>query len=87
MGTSRPRTGAAVSVNTINPGVNSQYFIDNLDSHEPTVMNGLTTPLTCVVPVVPGQTYQVLIGVADASDGLLDSAVALLDGGMTSYNG
>ena len=81
-----PGTNSAVSVNTINDQTNAQYFVNNTDSHLATVMNGLTTPLTCTVPVTPGESYEVLIGVADSSDGVLDSAVALVDGGVTSFN-
>ncbi|WP_159083866.1 choice-of-anchor L domain-containing protein [Nocardioides terrigena] len=82
-----PGTSTAVSVNTINDVTNSQYFIDNRDSHLPTVMNGLTTPLSCIVAVTPGVPVEVLVGVADASDSVFDSAVALVDGGISSYNG
>ena len=81
-----PGTSEAVSVNTINDQVNSEYFVDNLGSQVPTVMNGLTVPLTCTVPVTPGVPVEVLIGVADSSDGVLDSAVALVDGGISSYD-
>jgi hypothetical protein len=45
-------------------------------------MDGLTVPLTCSVPVTPGQPVVVKIGVADTSDPVYDSAVALVDGGI-----
>lgn len=79
-----PGTNLPVSVNTINYKTNSQYFIDNTTSSNPyhTKMNGLTVPLTCSVPVTPGQQVTVRIAVADTSDGIYDSAVALLDGGI-----
>jgi hypothetical protein len=47
-------------------------------------MDGITTPFTCSVPVTPGQPVTIKIAVADASDGIYDSAVALLDGGIWS---
>jgi hypothetical protein len=48
-------------------------------------MDGLTTPLTCSVPVTPGEPLvTVRIAVADAGDRAFDSAVALLDGGIWS---
>ena len=47
-----------------------------------TTMDGLTVPLTCSVPVTPGQPVTVQIAVADTSDHVLDSAVALVDGGI-----
>jgi hypothetical protein len=79
-----PGTNVPVSVNTVNYKTNSQYFIDNTTSSNPyqTKMNGLTVPLTCSVPVTPGQQVTVRVAVADTSDGIYDSAVALLDGGI-----
>lgn len=47
-------------------------------------MDGLTTPLTCNVPVTPGQEVVVEVAVADTSDGRYDSAVGLLDKGIWS---
>jgi hypothetical protein len=47
-------------------------------------MDGLTVPLEWRVPVAPGEQVTVRIAVADASDSIYDSAVALLDGGMYS---
>jgi hypothetical protein len=47
-------------------------------------MDGLTTPLTCSVPVTPGEPVTVRIAGADAGAPALDSAVALLDGGIRS---
>ena len=40
--------------------------------------------LTCSVPVTPGEPVTVTIAVADTSDRIYDSAVALLDGGIWS---
>lgn len=79
-----PGTGEAVSINTVNDKKNSSFYVDNSTgaSGYATTMDGLTTPLTCSVPVVPGQPVTVRISVADTSDHILDSAVALLDGGI-----
>lgn len=41
-------------------------------------------PLTCSVPVEPGEPVEVKIAVADASDAIYDSAIALLDEGIYS---
>ncbi|MFN3256497.1 MAG: choice-of-anchor L domain-containing protein [Ilumatobacter sp.] len=81
-----PGTQIPVSVNTINIGSNAEFYVDNSGGAAGygTSMNGLTTPLTCSVPVTPGQAVVVRITVADASDGVFDSAVALLDGGIWS---
>jgi hypothetical protein len=79
-----PDTGEAVSINTINDKKNSSYYVDNSAGAAgySTSMDGLTTPLTCSVPVTPGQPVTVRISVADTSDHIYDSAVALLDGGI-----
>lgn len=49
-----------------------------------TAMNGFTVPLQCTMPVTPGEPVEIEITVADTSDGIYDSAVALLDGGIWS---
>jgi hypothetical protein len=79
-----PGTSDPVSVNTVNADRNAQYYVDNSTgaSGYATSMDGLTVPLTCSVPVTPGQAVTVRIGVADASDAIYDSAVALLDKGI-----
>lgn len=79
-----PGTSSPVSVNTINAGSNASYFVDNAGGAAgySTSMDGLTVPLSCDVNVTPGQTVNVKIAVADSSDGVLDSAVALVDKGI-----
>jgi hypothetical protein len=77
-----PGTSTPISINTVNPGANAQYYINSSGSGYNTKMNGLTVPLQCDVPITPGQKVTVKIAVADASDGVLDSAVALLDQGI-----
>ena len=79
-----PGTNQPVSVNTINANENSNLYVDNSTGAAgySTSMDALTTPLTCSVPVTPGQKVTVRIAVADTSDRILDSAVALLDGGI-----
>lgn len=81
-----PGTALPVAVNTVNDQTNSQYYINNLGgaSGFNTAMDGLTVPLQCTVPVQPGVKVRVEIAVADTADGILDSAVALLDGGIWS---
>lgn len=78
-----PGTSTPVAVNTINPKTNAAYYVDNAKgaSGYGTTMDGLTA-LTCNVPVTPGKAVTVQIAVADTSDGVLDSAVALVDGGI-----
>ena len=79
-----PGTTTPVSINTVNAGENSAYYVDNAAGAAgySTTMDGLTVPLTCSVPVTPGVPVTVRIAVADTSDGIYDSAVALVDGGI-----
>ncbi|BAL91145.1 hypothetical protein AMIS_59250 [Actinoplanes missouriensis 431] len=79
-----PGTTQPVSVNTINAGENADHYVDNADGAAgyATSMDGLTKPLTCSVPVTPGKEVTVQIAVADSSDQVYDSAIALVDGGI-----
>jgi hypothetical protein len=81
-----PGTTEPVSINTINAQTNSGYYVDNMTgaSGYQTTFDGLTKPLVCSVPVTPGVPVQVKIAVADASDAIYDSAVALVDKGIWS---
>lgn len=81
-----PGKTTPVSVNSINHMLNSQYYVDNTTgaSGYSTSMDGLTVPLTCSAPVTPGKPAVVEISLADGGDGVLDSAVALLDKGIWS---
>ncbi|WP_104435570.1 choice-of-anchor L domain-containing protein [Kineococcus xinjiangensis] len=79
-----PGTDEPVAVNTINAIYNSKFYVDNANGAAgyATSMDGLTTPLTCSVPVTPGKAVTVKIALADTSDESYDSAVALIDGGI-----
>ncbi len=46
--------------------------------------DGFTVPLRMTVPVIPGETYTIKIAIADAGDGILDSAVFLKEGSFKS---
>jgi hypothetical protein len=82
-----PGTGEPVSVNAINNGNpggdmtphNAELFRDNVRpaSTIDTEMDGLTTVLACNVTVNAGQTNHMKLAIADASDGIVDSAVFL----------
>ena len=81
-----PGTNNPVSINTINDHTNASYYVDNATGAAgySTSMDGLTVPLTCNLPVTPGQPVTIRIAVADAGDYAYDSAVALIDGGIFS---
>jgi hypothetical protein len=79
-----PGSSSPVAVNTINASTNSDYYVDNSEGAAgySTSMDGLTVPLTCNAKVTPGQEVTVKIAIADSSDSIYDSAVALLDKGI-----
>lgn len=81
-----PGTSTPVSVNAINAATNASYYVDNSGGAPgySTSMDGLTVPLTCNAKVTPGQEVTVKIAVADSSDAVYDSAVALIDKGIWS---
>jgi len=91
-----PGTVTPVSINNVNNGnaasgtassgpcQNCDFYIDNVAGARNTQMDGLTTVLTFTAPVVPGQTNRLKIAIADAGDGILDSAVFLQAGSLRS---
>ncbi|MFN4172846.1 MAG: Hint domain-containing protein, partial [Pseudorhodobacter sp.] len=61
------------SVNNIN-GTNQQnLFVSNMNDDYNTEMDGFTITMTLTMPVNPGVTNSIRIGIADASDALYDS--------------
>lgn len=69
-----------------------QYFVDNGNGNQAPYnsgntylqFDGLTVPLIAKSAVVPGQTYQIIIAIADAGDGIFDSGVFIEEGGVTA---
>ncbi|MCA1763116.1 MAG: choice-of-anchor L domain-containing protein, partial [Flavobacteriales bacterium] len=54
------------------------YFVDNTDNvNSPFIANGYTVTLEAFVEVTFGESYHMKIGICDAADGALDSAVLL----------
>jgi Secretion system C-terminal sorting domain len=79
-----PSTTTPVTVNNVNMGANPTYYVDNDSSiyypgdSSRIEMDGMTTNLTALIPgLVASSTYHFKIGVADASDQVLDAAVFL----------
>ncbi|MCF8246357.1 MAG: choice-of-anchor L domain-containing protein [Saprospiraceae bacterium] len=71
-----PGAGIPVSINNVNGGLNSQYYIanDTLGNAD-IVFDGMTTPLLASFMAVDNETYHIKIGVADISDAAFDSGV------------
>lgn len=76
-----PGTTTPVSINNVNAGLNSQYYVwnDTIGSPCYNVMeyDGYTTPMTAYAVVIPDSVYHIKIAVADAGDYILDSGVFL----------
>ncbi len=69
-----PTTNTPVTINNVNNGSNSSYYIDNTGGSE-TQYDGYTTGLFALALVQPCQTYHLQLIVADASDRKFDSGV------------
>jgi hypothetical protein len=62
-----------ISINNINPGSNSNLYLDNANDAYNTEMDGFTVTLTLKAPVIAGQTNTIKIGIADGGDAVYDS--------------
>lgn len=88
-------TNTSVKINSVNngyspPGVvptgpctNCQYYDDNTGGLS-LEYDGFTVVLTAFILVVPCSTYHILIGIADAGDGIYDSGVFIEENSFTS---
>lgn len=75
-----PGTSEAITISTIHPGLNAQYYIDIEQGHS---FNGFTVPIDITFDAICGETYHFKFAVADCQDGILDTGV-FLEGG--SFN-
>ena len=82
-----PGTTLPVSINNVNAGFNSTYFIDNQTLNgQSIVFDGFTTVLTAQLSVTPLSSYHLKMAIADAGDGVFDSGIFLKAQSMKSYN-
>lgn len=85
-----PGTNTPVSINNINATNNSAFFRNNdfgdLEAPYPfnTEFDGFTTVFAASALVTPGQTQRLKIAIADTSDSILDSAVFLKQGSLST---
>lgn len=78
-----PNTNLPITISTIYPGLNPEYYIDNAGG--PThAMNGFTTPIPITFNVICGETYHFRFAVADCGDNYLSTAVFLQDDSFSS---
>lgn len=77
-----PGTTAPVTINNVNnngaacPPFYPAFYVDNTWGQS-VQYDGFTVPLTACINTVPCEAYTITIAVADAGDGVLDSAVFL----------
>jgi hypothetical protein len=70
--------GDFVSINNVNTGINSSYFIENtLPATTGLTYGGFTQNLQVFALSTPGLTYHFKVMITDVSDGVLDSGVLL----------
>ncbi len=83
-----PGTDETVAINNVNSKKNSDYFIDNTDSHLgnlPTIeFGGITKVLPINTTVVPHTTNHIKIVIADTGDSALSSFVGIESGSFKS---
>ena len=91
-----PGSAIPVAINTVNPGVSgafggggtcdtthSSYYVNNVGGTT-LEFDGFTTVLTATSVVIPCQLYHLRIAIADAGDGVWDSAVFFDQGSLSS---
>lgn len=87
-----PGTGQAVAINNVNAGLNSQFFVNNGDGTQAPFngsatyiqYDGFTVPLQAVSRVQCGETYHLIIAIADVGDEIFDSGIFLKANSFTS---
>jgi gliding motility-associated-like protein len=73
-----PGTATPVAINNIHSGSYAQYYVDNQALNGQTIVfDGFTTALEAWLVVTPCVNYHIKIAIADAGDGVYDSAVFL----------
>lgn len=84
--------GQPVAINNVNAGTNAAFFVNNGDgtqapyngSNQYIQYDGFTKVLTAGAEVQCGQTYHLIIAIADTGDGILDSGIFLEANSLTS---
>jgi gliding motility-associated-like protein len=80
-----PGSNQPVAINNVNAGSNSAFFVNNgtgttaPQNSSPFYVqyDGFTTVLTARSNVVCGETYRIIIAIADVGDGIFDSGIFL----------
>ena len=72
-----------ITISSVNGALNAEYYILN-EAPDDVCMNGYTTVLTAVYPVICGETYHIKLAIGDGTDTILDSVVILEEGSFGS---
>ena len=72
-----------ITISSVNGALNAEYYILN-EAPDDVCMNGYTTVLTAVYPVICGETYYIKLAIGDGTDTILDSVVILEEGSFGS---
>jgi len=70
-----PSTGQAVTIDNVNPNLNSEFFNDNRNGDFDFEYDGFTTSLTAEALGLSAGTHTLRLAIADAGDGVFDSAL------------
>jgi hypothetical protein len=83
-----PSTNTPITINTINPWVNSAYYKNNEAYPGPycNEMDGFTTVLVAQGPVLVNQTNHIKLAIADGGDCNLDSFVFIKSSSFSGVN-
>ena len=75
-----------ITISSVNDQLNPQYYIGvSPDVNGADIcVNGHTTVMTAVYPVICGETYHIKLAIGDGSDTILDSVVILEEGSFGS---
>ncbi|MFP7297968.1 choice-of-anchor L domain-containing protein [Neobacillus niacini] len=78
-----PGTQTPVSINNVNHYSYSEYFINNMDGHVNSEMDGLTTVLPIEATVNKNQVNHIKLAIADVGDSSYDSNVFIKAGSFS----
>lgn len=85
--------GTAVTIDNVNAGSNSSFFVDNGDGSQSPQdgsnfyiqYDGFTSVIEAVAKVSCGETYHLKVAIADVGDGAYDSGIFLEANSLSSY--
>ena len=78
-----PGTTTPVSINNVNNGANSAFYVDNTTGANNVQYDGFTTVLTASALGLSAGTHTITLAIADAGDRILDSGVFIQGGSFS----